>query len=171
VFYSNRAQCHLKLGDVSAAIDDWTQAQVLDPQRSKTHACLGKAYTQLGRLDDARACYQRALDTAATGTGMATGDARGVAQMGLAHVSEVEALVARAAQGTGTDGEARLRAVDEVLVHCPASLPHQLLRVQCLRDARRFDEALAAAAELRAKYDGHCIASYGHAKHLAVYGP
>lgn len=99
VFYSNRAQCHLKLGQVQAAIEDWTHAHRLDSTRSKTLACLGKAFTMLGSLEDANAWYRHALHTATTA------EARHVAEKGLSHIEHVKVLVDRA---ESTQGMTRL---------------------------------------------------------------
>eukprot|EP00667_Euglena_gracilis_P012183 EG_transcript_12490 len=61
VFHSNRAACHLALGQPHRALADATEAARLQPSWPKAHHRLGTALHQLGRYHEAVAAFQAGL--------------------------------------------------------------------------------------------------------------
>jgi len=59
--YDYMARAYLTQGDTQAAIDAYTQALKIAPNRDDLHVQLGKIYTREGRSDEARAQYELAV--------------------------------------------------------------------------------------------------------------
>lgn len=60
----NRTILGLGRGDLPAALEDAARSARLDPTRPSLHALEGDLLERLGRLDEARAAYVRALEVA-----------------------------------------------------------------------------------------------------------
>jgi len=64
IYYSNKALCHLKLLEWSAAIQDCRYALELDPNLIKAHYFLGQALAEIGNYEDSLRHLQRANELA-----------------------------------------------------------------------------------------------------------
>lgn len=56
--YSNRALCHLKLGQWREAIEDCQYAIQIDSSLVKGHFFMGQALVEIGKFDDALICLK-----------------------------------------------------------------------------------------------------------------
>ncbi|ONK65271.1 uncharacterized protein A4U43_C07F35420 [Asparagus officinalis] len=59
--FSNRAEAHYKLKNLSSALEDCNQALEIDPSHLKSLICKGKILLDLNRYSQACDCFQRAL--------------------------------------------------------------------------------------------------------------
>lgn len=64
------AQEHIKAGDDAAALDEFARILEIDPSYQAAYYHAGKAYQRLGRVEEARATFERGVEVS-----MANGDA------------------------------------------------------------------------------------------------
>ncbi|MDP2389829.1 MAG: tetratricopeptide repeat protein, partial [Acidobacteriota bacterium] len=81
--FSNIGTIHYRLGDYAKAAAAYEGSLLIRPQSAVTHRNLGDAYTRLGRKDDARRAYLKAVEQAEVEVSLAPSDARAIARLAV----------------------------------------------------------------------------------------
>jgi tetratricopeptide (TPR) repeat protein len=61
VTYNNRAAVEYSIEDYEGALADYTRAIELEPDDAGAHYYRGLTFLMLGKKDDARACFKKAI--------------------------------------------------------------------------------------------------------------
>lgn len=81
--FSNIGTIQYRLGDYAKAAAAYEGSLLIRPQSALTHRNLGDAYTRLGRKDDARRAYLKAVEQAEVEVALGPSNARAIARLAV----------------------------------------------------------------------------------------
>lgn len=81
--FSNIGTIQYRLGDFAKAAAAYEGSILIRPQSAQTHRNLGDAYARLGRKDDARRAYLKAVEQAEVEVSIGPSDARAIARLAV----------------------------------------------------------------------------------------
>lgn len=165
---SSMGTLYFQQGDVQKAADTYRRAIAVRPNASMTHRNLGDALARLGRSDEARASYRRAVELAEADRLVNPADVQNLANLALFHakagdVAEARRCIEEAVQRGGDDQTVRVRAaqayavlgsVDEALaalaraiaLNYPPSEAATAVEFDGLRRLPRYQQLVSQAA-------------------------